>query len=133
MCCLFTQDLISLNPVILPLQRDEGGLEKRSFRLGKIPPKGGTTNFSFLALADPRRRRDRAAPPARRLAAGVGSRVAVSRDVDHSMGQARSARQTCSVVAQPGRVCRCAVDTTKKNGGRNVSRLEIWRAGAAQT
>src|SRR5262247_635421 len=52
----------------------EGVHEKRSFRLGKIPPKGGTTNFSILALA-----------------------------------------------------------TTEKIGGRDVSRLALWRADAAQT
>src|SRR5262245_29351124 len=34
-----------------------------------------------LSLADPRRRRNRAAPFARRLAAGVGGRVEVPRDV----------------------------------------------------
>src|SRR5262245_51232958 len=93
MCCEFTQDLTPLNPVIPLLQRGEGGREKRSFRFGKIPPKGGTTNFSFLALADRIDRSDRTAPLARRLASGVGSGVAVSRAIVGRMGPTRLAEQ----------------------------------------
>src|SRR5262249_38722649 len=88
--------------------------------------------LSFLAVADPRHRCDRAAPLSRWLAAGVGSRVAVSRRVVSRVGQARLARQTCSAVAQPGRVYGCAVVATKKTGGRNVSRLALWRADVTQ-
>src|SRR5262245_26501982 len=110
----------------------EGVHEKRSFRLGKIPPKGGTTNFSFLALADPRNRRDRSAPLARRLAAGVGSGVAPSRRVIGRMGSAQLARQARSAVAQYERVLGRSVATTEKIGGRNVSRLTFWRADVAQ-
>src|SRR5262245_16181299 len=109
--------------MIPPLQRGEGVNEKRSFRLGNLPPKGGTTNFSFLALADPRYRRDRAAPPTRRLAAGVGGRVALSRKAVGRMGQTRLAQQTRFALAQPGRVCGCALAATEKTGGRNVSGL----------
>src|SRR5215831_4189342 len=116
MCYEFTRDLTSLNPVIPPLQWGESVHEKRSFRLGKLPPKGGTTNFSFLALADSYDRRDRAAPLARRLAAGVGGRVATSRRVIGPMGSARLAQQARSVAAQYERVLGRAVATTKKIG-----------------
>src|SRR5262245_26263142 len=48
------------------------------------------------------------------------------------MGQARSAKQTFSVVAQRGRVYGRALVAAKKIGGRNVSRLALWRADVAQ-
>jgi len=45
--------------VILLLQRGESACEKRSFQLGKVPPEGGTTNFSLLVLTDQVYRHDR--------------------------------------------------------------------------
>src|SRR5262245_10056972 len=88
--------------------------EKESLQLKYLPPEGGTTNFSFLALVDPSHRRDRAAKASRGLAAGVGSGDALSRNADHSMEQARPARKTRFAVAQRGRVRRRAVSATKK-------------------
>src|SRR5262249_36620087 len=81
-----------------------------------------------LSLADPRHRRDRAAAITLRLAAGVGSRVALPRNAAGRMGQAGLAQQTRSTVAQPGRVYGRPVVATKKNGGRNVSRPAFRRA-----
>src|SRR5215471_953910 len=110
--------------------KGEGVHEKRSFQLGKIPPKGGTTNFSSLALADPHHWRDCAAPPAGRLAAGVGSGVASSRRDAGRMGSARLAQQARFAAPQYERVLGRAVVATKKIGGRNVSRLALWRTDA---
>src|SRR5215475_11989855 len=110
----------------------EGFHEKRSFRLGKIPPKGGTTNFTILALADSRNRRDRTAPLARRLAAGVGSGVAPSRRVIGRMGSARLIAQARSAAAQYERILGRALATTEKIGGRNVSRSADWFTNVAQ-
>src|SRR4030095_3472429 len=118
--------------MILWLQRGESVHEKRSFQLGKLPPKGGTTNFSFLALADQIHRPDGAAPLARRLAAGVGSRVALSRIVAGRVGATHMATQTRFTAAQPGRVLGCAVVTTQTMGGRDVSRFALWRADASE-
>src|SRR5215510_15496580 len=118
--------------MIPPLQMGEDVHEKRSFRLGNLPPKGGTTNFSFLALADPRCRRDRSAPFARRLAAGVGSGVAPSRRVIGRMGSAQLARQARSAAAQYERILGRALATTEKIGGRNVSRSAVWFTNVAQ-
>src|SRR5262245_51550181 len=103
--------------MIPPLQRGESVHEKRSFRLGKIPPKGGTTNFSLLALAGRFDRRDRAAPIARRLAAGVGGGVAIPRNATDRMGQPQFENQTRSAAAQRRRVLGCAALTTEKIGG----------------
>src|SRR5262245_28419116 len=122
----------SLNTVIPPLQRGEGVHEKRSFRLGNLPPKGRTTNFSFLALADSSHWRDRAASVAGRLAAGVGSRVAVPRSAACPVGSTQLANQIGSAVAQRWRVCGCAVAATKTMGGRGDSRHKVWRTNAAQ-
>src|SRR5215470_3730021 len=48
------------------------------------------------------------------------------------MGSARLAYQARSVAAQYERILGRAVATTEKIGGRNVSRLALWRADAAQ-
>src|SRR5262245_43558486 len=48
------------------------------------------------------------------------------------MGQARPARQAYSVMAQRGRVYGRALVAAKKIGGRNVSRLALWRADVTQ-
>src|SRR5262245_50546606 len=48
------------------------------------------------------------------------------------MGEARSAQQTSSVVAQSGRICRCVVVATETMGGRDVSRFTLWRADVAE-
>src|SRR5215475_10863057 len=89
-------------------------------------------SLSFLALADQIHRPDRAAPIARRLAAGVGSRVATSRIVAGRVGATHSAKQTRFTAAQPGRVLGCAVVTTQTMGGRDVSRFALWRADATE-
>src|SRR5262245_33051757 len=73
-----------------------------------------------------------AAPFARRLAAGMGSRVALARGAVGRVGQAQLENQTRSAAAQPGRVLGCAAVTTEKTGGRDVSRLAFWRADDAQ-
>src|SRR5262245_456970 len=49
------------------------------------------------------------------------------------MGSARLAYQARSVAAQYERVLGRALATTEKIGGRDVSRLALWRADAAQT
>src|SRR5262245_12950309 len=48
------------------------------------------------------------------------------------MGEAGLGLQTCSAVAQPGRVYGCAVVATKKIGGRSVSRLAFRSADVIQ-
>src|SRR5262245_52279338 len=53
-----------------------------------------TTHLKTSSLADRIDRRDRAAPFARRLAAGVGSGIALPRTAAGRMGQARLAKQT---------------------------------------
>src|SRR5215813_13145342 len=73
-----------------------------------------------------------AAALARRLEAGVGGRVALARGAVGRLGQARLAKQTRSAATQPGRVLGCAAFTTKKIGGRNVSRPAFWFANAAE-
>src|SRR5262249_9805339 len=119
--------------MIPPLQRGERIHEKRSFRLGKLPPKGGTTNFSILALADPYGLRDRAAPLTRRLAAGVGSGIAPTRRKSGGVGAAPLNSHDPLASAQYERVLGCAVVTTEKIGGRDVSRLALRRSNVAQT
>src|SRR5215468_6145007 len=101
MCVTNSFETFIIESVILLLRRGESVHEKRSFRLGKLPPKGGTTNFSFLALADQIHRPDCAAPLARGLAAGVGSRVALSRIVAGRVGATHFSKQTRFTAAQP--------------------------------
>src|SRR5262245_8912699 len=88
--------------------------------------------LSFLALADPLRRPDRAAPLARRLAAGVGSRVALPRGAAQRVGQTQLANQTGFVMAQHECILGCALFAATKIGGRYVSRLALWRADASE-
>src|SRR5262245_52734083 len=85
-----------------------------------------------LLLAHRSNRRDRAAPPTRRLAAGVGSRTALSRTAAGRMGPARLAEQTRTAEAQPGRVLGRAVVAARKMGGRDVSRLAIRHTNTAE-
>src|SRR5262249_1002543 len=75
---------------------------------------------------------DRAAPLARRLAAGVGGRVTPPRTVVSRVGPARLAKQTRSAEAESGRGPGCGAVTTQKIGGRDVSRLEVRRANVAE-
>src|SRR5262249_57432155 len=75
---------------------------------------------------------DRAAPLARRLAAGVGCGVAPPRTVVSRVGPARLAKQTRSAEAESGRVPGRVVVTTTKIGGRDATRLAIRRADDAQ-
>ena len=77
-------------------------------------------------------RRDRAAKIEGRLAAGMGSGIALSRIAAGQMGQTRLAGQRRSVAAQPGRVCGCAVVAAEKVGGGNVSRPALRRENAAE-
>src|SRR5262249_43805303 len=86
----------------------------------------------FLALADRIDWCDRAAPVARRLAAGVGGRVATPRSTVGRMGSARLAEQTGLALGLDERLLGSALATTAKMGGRNVSRLALWRAHAAE-
>src|SRR5215470_3337601 len=90
-------------------------------------------SVSILALADRARRRDRAAPVARRLATGVGSRVELPRNAARSVGSTQLARQTRFALAQRGRIRGCVVVTTQKMGGRDVSRPAFWRANTTKT
>ena len=69
----------------------ESADEKTSYQLKTLPLN--TQSLSLLALADPRRRRDRPAPPAHRLAPGVGGRTAPPRAVARRLGAARPAPQ----------------------------------------
>src|SRR6185503_755967 len=87
-------------------------------------------SFSFLALADSTDRRDRAAPVARRLATGMGSRVTPPRSIARAVGPARLAQQDEPAVAEHKRILGCAVAAIVSIGGRNVSRLALWRAHA---
>src|SRR5215475_8781381 len=89
-------------------------------------------SFSFLALADRARRRDRPAPFARQLATGVGGRVVAPRRDAGRVGSARLAQQARSATAQRERILGRALAATKKIGGRDVSRFALWRANAAQ-
>src|SRR5215510_11047394 len=66
----------------------------------------------------------------RRLAAGMGSRVALSRIVAGRVGASHLANQTRFTAAQPGRVLGCAVVATQTMGGRDVSRFALWSADA---
>src|SRR5262245_8144074 len=88
--------------------------------------------FSFLALADCARRRDRPAPFARQLATGVGGRVVAPRRDAGGVGSARLAQQARSVAAQRKRILGRGLAATKKTGGRDVSRPALWRANADQ-
>src|SRR4030095_109138 len=74
-----------------------------------------------------------AAPLARRLAAGVGSRVALPRIAPGRLGQTRLGKQIRSAATERRRVPGRAALTTTKIGGQDVSRLSFWRADAAQT
>src|SRR5262245_61051174 len=89
-------------------------------------------SLSLLALADQVDRRNRTAPPARRLAAGVGSGIALSRTAAGRMGQARLAEQIRIAAAEPGRVLGCALLAARKMGGRDVSRLALRYAYAEE-
>src|SRR5262245_2977496 len=95
----------------------EGFCEKRSFQISNLPTKGGTTNFSFVAMADPIYRRDRSAPLPRPLSPGVGSRAGIPRRDAGPVGQARLAKQTRIAVAQSGRFLGRALATAPKMGG----------------
>src|SRR5262245_36839973 len=48
------------------------------------------------------------------------------------MGQARLAKQTRTVVAEPGRILGCALVATSTIGGRHVSRLTFRFANAVE-
>src|SRR5262245_770518 len=85
-----------------------------------------------LLLAHRSNRRDRAAPSARRLAAGVGSRTALSRTAAGRMGQARLAEQTRTAAAQRERLLGRALFAARTMGGRDDSRPAFWRADAAK-
>src|SRR5262245_9511460 len=87
--------------------------------------------FSLLAVADPIHRRDRAAPLPAPLSTGMGGRTGTPRGAAGPLGQVELERQTRTAEARPGRVLGCAVAATTKTGGRNVSRLAVWRAAAA--
>src|SRR5438128_735199 len=78
-------------------------------------------------------RRDRAAPLAGRLAAGVGRRVALPRNVAGRVGQTQLDHQTGFVAAQPGRVAGYALVATQETGGQNVSEPAVWHPNAAET
>src|SRR5262249_45338591 len=79
------------------------------------------------SLADPRHRRDRAAPVTRRLAAGVGGRVALPRRVAGRVGQARLAKQTRSAARECRPGLGCPAVTARKIGGGNVSTPAVRR------
>src|SRR5215468_11675278 len=132
MCVTNSFETFIIESVILLLRRGESVHEKRSFRLGEIPPKGGTTNFSFLALADSIHRSNRAAPLPRQVSPGMGSGVGIPRRTAGTMGQARLAEQTRIAVAESRRVLGRAVAAASTMGGRNDSGLALWRANAAQ-
>src|SRR5215475_1344133 len=85
-----------------------------------------------IPLADRACRRDRAAPLARRLAAGVGSGITIPRATAGRMGPSRLAEQARTVAAQRERVLGCAGVATTKTGGRNVSRYTFRFANAAE-
>src|SRR5215510_5376971 len=63
----------------------------------------------------------------------MGGGTALPRNVDGRVGQARLAKQTRFAATQPGRVSGCAVVTTTKIGGRDVSRLALRRSNAENT
>src|SRR5215471_11964458 len=87
---------------------------------------------SFLAMADLCNWRDRAAKTPRRLAAGVGSGIAIPRTAVGRMGPARLAEQAWTAASQPGRVLGCALVAAATMGGRDVSRLALRFANVAE-
>src|SRR5882672_8011330 len=87
---------------------------------------------SLLALANPGDRRDRAVPFARRLAAGVGSRVTSSRNIARRLGEAQLAEQTQFGLPKPRRFLGRAVASATAMGGRHVSGSAIRRANVGQ-
>src|SRR5262245_30501033 len=84
------------------------------------------------SLADRRHWFDRAAPFASRLAAGVGSGIALPRADAVPVGPARLAEQTRTASAQPGRVLGRAVVAAATMGGRNDSGLALWRTNVSE-
>src|SRR5215475_13224391 len=83
-------------------------------------------------MADPRNRRDSAATIARRLAAGVGSRVALPRNAVGRVGQARLAKQTGFAATERRGFLGRALFAAAKTGGRNVSGFALRRENVAQ-
>src|SRR5215471_15501565 len=92
----------------------------------------GNNALSLLVLADSIYRRDRAAPVPRPLPSGMGSRIGIPRRAAGPMGQARLAKQTRTVVAEPGRILGCALVATSTIGGRHVSRSAFRFANAVE-
>src|SRR5262245_59902137 len=102
--------------------------EFRGRRASEADGEFKTNNpFSFLALAYPIYRRDRAAPLSHTLSPGMGSRVGIPRRVAGAVGPARLEEQTRIAVAKPGRFLGCALVTAPTMGGRYDSRFALWR------
>src|SRR5215475_4036505 len=83
-------------------------------------------------MADSIYRDDCPAPLARRLAAGVGGRTALSRTAVGSVGPARLAGQSRNTAGQHGRGLGRAVVAARTMGGRNDPRLALWRTNVAE-
>src|SRR5262245_64599311 len=63
----------------------------------------------------------------------MGSGIGLPRGAASALGQVELGRQTRTAAARPGRILGCAVAATTETGGRDVSRLAVWRADAANT